>query len=119
VPLPIFRTGRAEIAQANAELDAAIARRAAIEADLCARVDGARAIVAARMEALGRFDADVLAALPDLRTMAGDAYRVGGQGVYELLDAYRVTLDVVEARITLLEELALAVTEFEAIVARE
>lgn len=118
IPLPVFDTGDAAVARARAARDAAEEARDAVLAEARARIEGLRRTLAARREALERFDAETLARLPEIQRMAEDSYRLGASGVFELLDTFRARFELELQRIALLEAVVLAETDVLAVTGR-
>ncbi len=101
-PLPIFNFGGAAIDRAHAALAQAEAEGAATRASAQASLAGAVSVLAARRAALADYDTAVLQHLPELRTMAEDAYKSGKASLLELLDSVRSNIDVQLQRVDLL-----------------
>lgn len=118
IPLPVFDTGDAAVSRARAARDAAEEARDAVTAEARARIVGLRRALAARREALERFDAETLARLPEIQRMAEDSYRLGASGVFELLDTFRARFELELQRIELLEAVVLAETDVLAVTGR-
>jgi cobalt-zinc-cadmium efflux system outer membrane protein len=86
-PLPLFDRNQGAVARAHANAQSAILERAAAAFELHVALERGSHVLGVRREALTRFEADAIARLPKLRTMAEDAYRSGQGGIVELLDA--------------------------------
>jgi cobalt-zinc-cadmium efflux system outer membrane protein len=87
IPLPVFDRNQGAVARAHASAQAAALERAAAAFELRTSLERGSKILAARRDALAKFEADAMDRLPKLRTMAEDAYRSGQGGIVELLDA--------------------------------
>lgn len=109
IPLPLFDRNQGAVARARAEVRRAELTVVARQAELSGELDRATRVLAARRDALARFQADALQRLAKVRTMAETAYRSGQGGIVELLDALDAITD---ARLRELE-LRAAVAEAE------
>jgi cobalt-zinc-cadmium efflux system outer membrane protein len=85
IALPIFTTGRAEVAVAEATLNRAIADRDARIAQISGAVASAVARAEAARQALLRFQSDILPATLQVEQMAEESYRSGQTGLPALL----------------------------------
>lgn len=88
-PLPVFDSGQAGLARADAERARWRAEEAATLARIRIEVPAARAALLARVATATRFRRSVLAGLPRMLTVAELAYREGEAGIVPLLDAHR------------------------------
>jgi cobalt-zinc-cadmium efflux system outer membrane protein len=88
IALPVFTTGRPEIAVAEATLTRAIAERDARAAEIAGAVNAALARAAAARLALDRYQSEILPASLQVEQMAEESYRAGQTG----LPAYLQTL---------------------------
>ena len=105
IPLPAFDRNQGAVARARAQQRATELDHQATTAELGADLGRAVAIEAARRAAVAEFQADAIARLPRVRTMAEASYRAGQGGIVELLDA----LDAItEARLRELDLIAAA-----------
>jgi len=93
IPLPLFDRNQGAVARARAEAHRADLELAAQTTQLDAALDRATRVLAARRDALQRFQADALQRLPKMRTMAESAYRSGQGGITELLDSFEAITD--------------------------
>jgi cobalt-zinc-cadmium efflux system outer membrane protein len=87
VPLPLFDRNQGAVARAHANAHAAMLERAVTTFELGVALERGSHVLGVRREALAKFEADAIARLPKLRTMAEDAYKSGQSGIVELLDA--------------------------------
>lgn len=86
VSLPLFDTGRREVARWQAERSRAEAERASIELQIRSEITRASGALALRQAVLSE---DAEAAADELTQIAEVAYREGEVGILELLDAVR------------------------------
>ena len=100
--IPILDTRKALEDRANAEAAAARERERATGAALRAELDKQRAALAARREALERFEREAGGRPGAFLEMAESAYRLGRGSLFELLDARRTQLETTLARLELL-----------------
>jgi cobalt-zinc-cadmium efflux system outer membrane protein len=87
VALPIFTTGRAEVAVAEATLTRAVADRDARVAQITGAVAAASARAASAHQAVLRYQNDILPATIQVEQMAQESYQSGQTGVAALLQA--------------------------------
>ena len=87
VALPIFTTGRAEVAVAEATLTRAVADRDARVAQITGAVAAASARAASAHQAVLRYQNDILPATIQVEQMAQESYQSGQTGVTALLQA--------------------------------
>jgi cobalt-zinc-cadmium efflux system outer membrane protein len=87
VALPIFTTGRAEVAVAEATLTRAVADRDARVAQITGAVAAASARAASAHQAVLRYQNDILPATIQVEQMAQESYQSGQTGVVALLQA--------------------------------
>jgi cobalt-zinc-cadmium efflux system outer membrane protein len=106
VELPVFDTRRGPLARAEADAHAATLRRNLVTAEVTANVQRLESVIAARSDALARFENDAASRLPALGQMAEDAYRLGRGSILELLDATRSRYDLQQIRVDLAAALA-------------
>ncbi len=90
VPLPVLNSGRYEWARYQAEQEQAGARLAVLARQIRTEVEGARAVLAVRRDALAAYEREIRSTGPELIRIATTAYQEGEVGILELLDAYRV-----------------------------
>lgn len=108
IPLPVFDRNQGAVARARAQQRAAALAHAATASELASDLARAVAIERSRRAAVAQFEADAIARLPRVRTMAEASYRAGQGTLVELLDA----LDAItEAR---LRELGLVAAALDA-----
>lgn len=88
--LPILNSGRYEVARFRAEQEQADARLALLARQIRTEVEGARAVLDVRRDALTAYHRDIEAAGTELIRITQTAYQEGEIGILELLDAYRV-----------------------------
>jgi outer membrane protein, heavy metal efflux system len=89
IPLPFLDRNQGAIAHAQAREEEAALERKAVQAETRADLERAVSVAAQRRAALAEIDAAVSSRLPEMRSMAEAAYREGGGGILELLDAFR------------------------------
>jgi cobalt-zinc-cadmium efflux system outer membrane protein len=87
VALPLFTTGRADVAVAEATLNRAIADRDARAAQISGAVAAASARAASAYQAVLRYQTDILPATIQVEQMAQESYQSGQTGVTALLQA--------------------------------
>ena len=87
VALPIFTTGRADVAVAEATLNRAVADREARVAQITGAVAAASARAASAHQAVLRYQNDILPATIQVEQMAQESYQSGQTGVAALLQA--------------------------------
>jgi outer membrane protein, heavy metal efflux system len=87
IALPLFTTGRADVAVAEATLNRAIADRDARLAQITGAVAAAAARAASAHQALMRYQGDILPATIQVEQMAQESYQSGQTGVAALLQA--------------------------------
>ena len=90
VALPLFTTGRADVAVAEATLTRAIADREARVAQINGAVAAAAARAASAHQAVTRYQNDILPATIQVEQMAQESYQSGQTGVAALLQAVQV-----------------------------
>ncbi len=98
VEIPIFDTKRGQLMRAQADAQAATARRQIVAAETAANLQRLAAAVRERRAALEQFEADAGSRLPPIKQMAEDAYRLGRGSVLELLDATRSRYELLQIR---------------------
>lgn len=113
--IPILDNRRALEDRANAEAAAARERQRATASALRAELDKQRSALAARREALARFEREAGAARGEFLEMAESAYRLGRGSLFELLDARRTQLETTLARAQLIADLIEAKAELRAL----
>jgi cobalt-zinc-cadmium efflux system outer membrane protein len=94
IALPIFTTGRPEIAVADATLARATADRAATVARLTGTVSAALARAAAAKQAVDRYQSDILPVEFQVEAMAQESYASGQTGLVALLQALQAGREV-------------------------
>ncbi len=90
VPLPVFNSGKYEVARYQAEQEAAMARAAVIARRIQSEIQGARDVLALRREALETYQRELESAGMELTRITRVAYEEGEVGILELLDSMRV-----------------------------
>lgn len=105
LPLPVFDRNQGAVARARAQQHAAELDQRATTDELSADLARAGEVLRARRAAVERFEADAIARLAKVRTMAEASYRTGQGGIVELLDALDAITD---ARLRDLELIAAA-----------
>ena len=90
VPLPVFNSGRYEVARYQAEQTQATARAAVLARQIQAEIQGAREVLMIRREALAAYQRELESAGAELTRITRVAYEEGEVGILELLDSLRV-----------------------------
>lgn len=90
VPLPVFNTGRYEVARLQAEQDQATARAAVLARQIRTEIQGARDVLMIRRDALAAYQRELESAGAELTRITRVAYEEGEVGILELLDSLRV-----------------------------
>ncbi len=90
VPLPVFNSGRYEVARYLAEQEQARSRAAVLERQMSAEIEGAREVLEIRMGALKTYRDRLETAGPELGRITRVAYDEGEAGILDLLDSLRV-----------------------------
>lgn len=94
IALPIFTTGRADVAVAEATVNRATADRDARAAEITGAVAAALARAAAARQALLRYQTDVLPASLQVEAMAQESYTSGQTGLPALLQTLQTAREV-------------------------
>lgn len=94
VALPVFTTGRADVAVADATVTRAEADRQARVAQVTGAVAAALARAAAARQALDRYQNELLPASLQIEQMADESYRAGQTGLPAYLQAVQAARDV-------------------------
>jgi cobalt-zinc-cadmium efflux system outer membrane protein len=94
VALPIFTTGRADVAVAEATLNRAIADRDARIAQITGAVSSAVARAAAGRQAILRYQNEILPASLQVEQMADESYRAGQTGLPALLQTVQAAREL-------------------------
>lgn len=94
VALPIFTTGRPELAVAEATLARAVADRDARLAQITGAVSAALARAAAARQSVERYRAEILPASLQVEQMAEESYRVGQTGLPAYLQTLQAARDI-------------------------
>jgi outer membrane protein, heavy metal efflux system len=94
VALPIFTTGRADVAVAEATVARAQADRDAKAAQVSGAVAAAVARAAAARQAVQRYQADILPAAQEVETMAQESYTSGQTGLPALLQTLQAGREI-------------------------
>ncbi len=100
--IPLFDTGQAQRARAEAQRALAAARTEALTRTIHADVESALGTFRAARQELERFEARTSGQVEALLAAAQSGYREGGRTIVELLDAQRARTDVAERRLSLL-----------------
>jgi len=90
VPLPMFNSGRYEVAKYQAEQDQATARAAVLIRQIQAEIQGACEVLTIRRDALAAYEREIASAGVELTRITRVAYEEGEVGILELLDSLRV-----------------------------
>jgi cobalt-zinc-cadmium efflux system outer membrane protein len=90
VPLPVFNSGRYEVARYQAEQDHATARAAVLARQIQTEIQGAREVLIIRRDALAAYQRELESAGAELMRITRVAYEEGEVGILELLDSLRV-----------------------------
>jgi cobalt-zinc-cadmium efflux system outer membrane protein len=90
VPLPVFDSGRYEVARYQAEQEQAMARAAVLARQIETEIRGARDVLTIRREALAGYQRELESAGVELTRITRVAYEEGEVGILELLDSLRV-----------------------------
>jgi cobalt-zinc-cadmium efflux system outer membrane protein len=90
VPLPVFNSGRYEVARYQAEQDQAAKRAAVLSRQIETEIQGAREVLTIRREALAAYQRELESAGAELTRITRVAYEEGEVGILELLDSLRV-----------------------------
>jgi cobalt-zinc-cadmium efflux system outer membrane protein len=91
VPLPLFNSGRYEVARYQAEQEQSDAHIAVLARQIRTEIRGARDVLAIRAEALAAWQRELGSAGADLTRITQAAYEEGEIGILELLDSLRVS----------------------------
>lgn len=91
VPLPVFNSGRYEVARYQAEQEQATARVAVLARQIQTEIQGAREVLTIRREALAGYEGELESAGVELTRITRVAYEEGEVGILELLDSLRVS----------------------------
>ena len=94
IALPVFTTGKPEVAVAQATLDRAIAQRDARATQIAGDVAGAAARAASARQALERYQTQILPASVQVEQMAEESYRSGQTGLSALLQAVQTAREI-------------------------
>ena len=113
VALPIFTTGRPEIAVAEATLTRTIADRDARVAQITGAVSSALARAAAARQAVERYQSEILPASLQVEQMAEESYRAGQTGLPAYLQTLQAARDVRRAALQAGLDYQLALADLE------
>jgi cobalt-zinc-cadmium efflux system outer membrane protein len=94
IALPVFTTGRADVAVADATLRRAIADRDARAAEITGAVAAALARATASRQAVDRYVSDILPSLQQVEQMADESYRAGQTGLPAYLQTLQAARDI-------------------------
>ena len=103
----------------QAEQEQAETQRARLARQIRAEVEGARAVLMVRQEALDAYERATLPSNDELRRITQAAYQEGEIGILELLDAYRVSGSARLRRLDLQAAVKEASIELERVVGEE
>ena len=90
VPLPVFNSGRYEVARYQAEQELAKARASVLERQIQSEIQGAHEVLTIRREALAAYQRELESSGMELTHITRLAYEEGEVGILELLDSLRV-----------------------------
>lgn len=108
VDVPLFDWGQGKVSKAEAEKRTATYERQALAASIRAELQRAATVLNKNKDNLDDFEKNVITQLPELETMAADAYRFGKASILELLDASRTRIELGLRRVELTEAVALS-----------
>ena len=94
IALPVFTTGKPEVAVAQATLNRAIAQRDARAAQITGDVAAAAARAASARQAVERYQREILPAAVQVEQMAEESYRSGQTGLPALLQAVQTAREI-------------------------
>lgn len=113
VAIPIFTTGKPDIAVAQATLDKAIADREARAAQLSGAINAAFARAAAARQAFDRYQNAILPASVQVEQLAEESYRAGQTGLPAYLQAVQNARDIRQRALQAGLEYQLALADLE------
>jgi outer membrane protein, heavy metal efflux system len=90
IPLPVFNSGRYEVARYQAEQTQAKTRAAVVARQMQTEIQGAREVLTIRREALVAYQRELASEGAELTRITRVAYEEGEVGILELLDSLRV-----------------------------
>ena len=90
VPLPVFNSGRYEVARYQAEQEQVMARTAVLVSQIRAEIQRAYDVLTIRREALAAYQRELESSGVELTRITRVAYEEGEVGILELLDSLRV-----------------------------
>lgn len=90
VPLPVFNSGRYEVARYQAEQEQVMARAALLVRQIRAEIQRAYDVLTIRREALAAYQRELESSGVELTRITRVAYEEGEVGILELLDSLRV-----------------------------
>ena len=94
IAIPVFTTGRADVAVAEATLNRTIADREARLAQITGSVSAAVARAAAARQAVQRYETEILPASLQVEQMADESYRAGQTGLPALLQTVQAARQI-------------------------
>ncbi len=94
IALPVFTTGKPDVAVAQATLDRTMAQRDARAAQIAGDVAGAAARAAAARQTVDRYQTEILPAAVQVEQMAEESYRSGQTGLPALLQAVQTAREI-------------------------
>ena len=113
IALPIFTTGKPEIAVADATVARAEADRAARAAQILGAVSSALARATSARQALERYQTDILPASLQVEQMADESYRAGQTGLPAYLQTVQAAREIRQRALQAGLEYQLALAELE------
>jgi len=90
IPMPVFNSGRYEVARYQAEQTQSTARATVLARQIQTEIQGAREVLTIRREALAAYQREIASAGAELTRITRVAYEEGEVGILELLDSLRV-----------------------------
>lgn len=94
MPIPLFDRNRGGRAAAQAHLDAADARRLALERTITAEVEAAVARLASSQRILALFEQGIIPQLSENMQLTREAYRIGEVGILAVIDEQKKFFEV-------------------------
>jgi cobalt-zinc-cadmium efflux system outer membrane protein len=113
IALPVFTTGRADVAIADATLKRAEADRQARAAEITGAVAAALARATAARQAVDRYVSDILPSLQQVEQMADESYRAGQTGLPAYLQMLQSARDIRQRTLQTGLDYQLALAELE------
>jgi cobalt-zinc-cadmium efflux system outer membrane protein len=119
IPIPVFNTGRYEVARYQAQQEQATAQSVVLSRQIRTEIEGARGVLMMRMDALTGYQREIGLAGGELTRITQVAYQEGEIGILELLDSLRVSRAASLRLIELQASVKEAVIELERAVGEE